>query len=70
MKLADVMSSMGLSLYAEVGMILFLGAFIAVAIQLTRRQNQPDFERARMMPLDDDRPVDPIDPSSDDGEDR
>lgn len=37
MKLSDVMSSMQLAAYAEVGLVLFLGAFIAIAIQLLVR---------------------------------
>ena len=37
MKLSDVMSSMHLASYAEVGLVLFLGAFLAVVYQVVRR---------------------------------
>ena len=37
MKLSDVMSAMNLESYAEVGLILFLGAFLAVAVDVVRK---------------------------------
>jgi len=37
MKLSDVMSAMDLASYAEVGLILFFGAFLAVAIDVVRK---------------------------------
>jgi hypothetical protein len=37
MKLSDVMSAMNLASYAEAGLILFLGAFVAVALDLARK---------------------------------
>lgn len=52
MKLSDVMSAMGLSTYAEVGLVLFMGAFVAVAVSLFRSGAGP-FERAGRLPLED-----------------
>ena len=37
MKLSDVMSAMDLAAYAEVGLVLFLVAFAAVALDVLRR---------------------------------
>ncbi len=53
MKLADVMSSMGLSAYAEVGLVIFFFAFVLVTIQLSQQKNRAEFERARRLPLED-----------------
>jgi cbb3-type cytochrome oxidase subunit 3 len=58
MKLSDVMSSMGLAAYAEIAMVIFLAVFLAVALQLLRKKNIEAYERARLIPLDDDTPVD------------
>jgi len=37
MKLSDIMSAMDLAVYAEVGLVLFLFAFAAVAFDVIRR---------------------------------
>ena len=37
MKLSDIMSAMDLAVYAEVGLVLFLIAFAAVAFDVIRR---------------------------------
>ena len=54
MKLSDVMSAMRLSAYAELGLLLFLFAFVLVAIDLLRSKKS-DLEHAQMLPLDDER---------------
>jgi hypothetical protein len=36
MKLSDVMSALDLAVYAEVGLVLFLVAFVAVALDVLR----------------------------------
>lgn len=51
MKLSDVMSSMDLSTYAEVGLVLFFGAFVAVALQLLWRGRS--LEGLARLPLED-----------------
>ncbi len=53
MKLSDVMGAMRLETYAEIALLLFLFAFLAVAYQITRRRASAEFERARHLPLDD-----------------
>jgi cbb3-type cytochrome oxidase subunit 3 len=55
MKLSDVMSAMQLSTYAELGLVLFLFAFVLVAIDLARK-NKEELEHAEQLPLDDPRP--------------
>jgi cbb3-type cytochrome oxidase subunit 3 len=51
MKLSDVMSAMNLTAYAEVALILFLLAFVMVAISLLRHGERETWERARQLPL-------------------
>jgi hypothetical protein len=52
MRLSDIMSSMQLSSYAEVALLLFLGAFIAVAVSLFWGRKSEEWERCRQLPLD------------------
>jgi hypothetical protein len=54
MKLSDVMSSMGLSIYAEVALLLFIGVFVGVLIELVVSGRQ--HEALRLLPLEDDAP--------------
>jgi cbb3-type cytochrome oxidase subunit 3 len=56
MRLSDIMSSMQLSSYAEVALLLFLGAFVAVAVSLFWSRDTAQWERCRNLPLDDDEP--------------
>lgn len=56
MKLSDVMSNLGLAGYAEVGMVLFLGAFLAVVVDLLRRGRE--IEASKMLPFSSDEPAD------------
>jgi cbb3-type cytochrome oxidase subunit 3 len=52
MRLTDIMSSMGLASYAEFALVLFLFAFLIIAIQLlfVRRS---EVDAAAALPLDD-----------------
>lgn len=52
MRLSDIMSQMGLASYAEVGLILFFLAFVAVAVRLWRTSNETLHQHA-CIPLDD-----------------
>jgi hypothetical protein len=52
MKLSDIMSSMQLSSYAEVALVLFLGAFGAILISLLWSRKREEWERYRHLPLD------------------
>lgn len=60
MKLSDIMSAMRLEAFAEVGLVIFFIAFIAVVVRLyvTKREERT-YEKARFMPLNDDEPLDP-----------
>jgi hypothetical protein len=51
MKLSDVMSATGLSVYAELALLLFVGVFLGVALDLffSKERN----ERMRLLPLED-----------------
>jgi cbb3-type cytochrome oxidase subunit 3 len=53
MSLTDVMSGFGLHLFAELGLVLFGGAFLAIAVTTFLRRNREPFERARFLPLED-----------------
>jgi len=55
MSLGDIMGGSGLHLFAEVALLLFSGAFVAVGVSMLLRRNRDAFERARHMPLDEDR---------------
>lgn len=67
MKLSDIVGHAGLSAYAEVALVLFLAAFLGVAWWVFRPALRERWRRDAMMPLDDERPVQPRTPS---GEDR
>lgn len=53
MRLSDIMSSAGLSGYAVIALILFMAAFIAIAIRLFLPSQRKKLERAKRLPLDD-----------------
>jgi cbb3-type cytochrome oxidase subunit 3 len=52
-KLSDVMSAMGLSLYAEVALVIFFLVFVGIVAELAFRRRSPVWEHARRLPLDD-----------------
>ncbi len=54
MRLADVMSHAGLAGYAEVAMILFLLAFLAIVIATYRPSKKREMDAASRLPLEDD----------------
>jgi cbb3-type cytochrome oxidase subunit 3 len=54
MKLSEIMSHAGLSRYAEVALILFLAAFVAVAWWTFRPGAKSRMEYDARLPLDDD----------------
>lgn len=61
MKLSDIMSAADLAIYAEVGLVLFLAAFIAVVISVLWPGRDDNYEEALMIPLSD-KPVEPREP--------
>jgi cbb3-type cytochrome oxidase subunit 3 len=60
MSLTDIMSGMRLHLFAEAAFVLALTAFGAVLVAVFRRGNRAAFERARYIPLEDERPPRPV----------
>lgn len=52
MKLADVMSGAGLSVYAEIALLLFLLAFVVVGLRLVFSSGSA-MERMARLPLED-----------------
>jgi len=53
MRLTDIMSSIGLASYAEVGLVIFLIVFVAVTIRVLWMKRSVSDEIAQL-PLDDD----------------
>ena len=53
MKLSEIMSHSGLSGYAEIALILFLVAFVAVAITVFRPGAKRAMDEASRLPFDD-----------------
>jgi hypothetical protein len=52
MRLSDIMSAMQLGTYAEVALVLFMAAFLAIGVNVFRRHNAGAWEQARHLPLD------------------
>jgi cbb3-type cytochrome oxidase subunit 3 len=52
MSLADVMGAMHLPVYAEIGLLVFVGVFLGVLVTLFSRKNRATFDRARFLPLE------------------
>jgi cbb3-type cytochrome oxidase subunit 3 len=53
MKLSDVVSYAGLSFYAQVALVLFLGVFILVSIRTYLPSRRRELDEAARLPLDD-----------------
>jgi cbb3-type cytochrome oxidase subunit 3 len=51
--LTDVVSGAGLSIYAEVALVIFLVAFVGVVISLFVPSRQRTYEHLRRLPMDD-----------------
>ena len=59
MKLSDIMANAGLAIYAEVALVIFLLAFVAISWWVFRSANTARWNSAAMMPLDDLHPQQP-----------
>ena len=59
MKLSDIMGNSGLSSYAEIAMILFLVAFLAIVVRIFWPSRRKQLEEQRHLPLVDDEPMHP-----------
>jgi hypothetical protein len=53
MSMSDIMSAMRLHLFAEVALVLSLAAFATVLVTVFLGKNRAPFERARLLPLED-----------------
>jgi cbb3-type cytochrome oxidase subunit 3 len=51
MKLSDIMGNAGLSMYAQVALVLFLGVFIAITIRTFAPSRRRELDEAAMIPL-------------------
>lgn len=54
MTMTDIVSHAGLSIYAEVAMVLFLLAFVAIGVWTFWPSRQEEMDHAAQLPLDDD----------------
>ncbi|MBX9928627.1 MAG: cbb3-type cytochrome c oxidase subunit 3 [Gemmatimonadaceae bacterium] len=59
MKLSDVMGNAGLSVYAELALILFFLAFVVIVLRLFDPRARTLHDAASRMPLDDEHPQTP-----------
>jgi len=55
MSLGDVVGHAGLAGYAEVALILFVAAFLAIAVWTLLPRRKQEFDEASRLPLDDER---------------
>jgi len=55
MSLSEIMSSMDLAVWPQIGLILFLAAFLAIVVRVLRRK-RPDLDQIAALPLADDTP--------------
>jgi len=54
MRMSDVVSSLGSSVYPILGMALFLSVFIGVIVHVTRRHRRSELNGAALLPLAED----------------
>lgn len=54
MKLSDIVgAATGLAIYAEIALVLFLAAFVAVFVQVVSKARRADWDEAESLPLSD-----------------
>ena len=53
--LTDVVSGAGLSVYAEIALVIFLIAFVGIVISLFAPGKRRTYEHLRRLPIDEDR---------------
>lgn len=58
MRLSDVMSNMGLTSFAEIGLVLFFLVFVGIVVYTFLKRNRKKYEEASLLPLEDDDPAD------------
>ena len=57
--LTDVVSGAGLSVYAEVALVIFLIAFVGIVISLFAPSKRRMYEHLRHLPIDEDKDTEP-----------
>jgi cbb3-type cytochrome oxidase subunit 3 len=62
------MSAADLDVYAQVGLVAFIVAFGLILWRVFSPRNRDTYDKARLMPLDDERPQTPRAPSNKDGD--
>ena len=53
MKLSDIMSHAGLSLYAQIALVIFLAVLVAIVIRTFLPSRSKELREAALLPLDD-----------------
>lgn len=53
MRLSEIMSGAGLSIFPQVGLVIFLAVFVAVVWRVLRHRSTPESARFESLPLDD-----------------
>lgn len=54
MRLSDLVDATRNPIWGEIGLLVFLGLFVAILVYTFSRKNRGRFDRARSLPLDDD----------------
>lgn len=54
MRFSDIIGGMGLSTFPQIALVIFLIVFIAVTLRVLSGRRRAEYDRAAMMPLDDD----------------
>ena len=57
MRLSDIMSHAGLSIYTEIAMLIFIAAFIGILIRTFRPSKAKELEALGRLPLEDGTPT-------------
>ncbi len=57
--LTDVVSGAGLSVYAEIALVIFLVAFLGIVVSLFAPGKRRTYEHLRRLPIDGDKDTDP-----------
>ncbi len=55
--MGEFTSGYGLALFSEIGLLISMIAFIAMAVRIWLRRNKDAYESAAALPLDDDMPT-------------
>ena len=55
MRLSDAVGSAGLSVFAEVALVIFFATFVGIVVWTFARRNKARYDKMRGMPLDDDK---------------